>query len=58
MHFQTQLAEQRIADLHAQAARYRLAREAKPTRELRTRIGWTLVEVGLRLATPVPAAAP
>ncbi|WP_181139829.1 hypothetical protein [Streptomyces sp. Ru71] len=27
----------------------------QPRRELRARLGWTLVEVGLRLATPGPA---
>ncbi|MER6078419.1 hypothetical protein [Streptomyces sp. NPDC001833] len=55
MHFQTQLAEYRMAELHAQAENHRLAKKARPERELRTRIGWTLVEVGLRLATPAPA---
>ncbi|MFK0104782.1 hypothetical protein [Streptomyces sp. NPDC091217] len=55
MHTQTQLAEYRMAERHAQAQAYRLAKAAKPERELRTRIGWTLVEVGLRLATPAPA---
>ncbi|MFD8721623.1 hypothetical protein ACFV2H_27455 [Streptomyces sp. NPDC059629] len=58
MHTQTRLAEYRIAELHTQAQAYRLAKAAKPERELRTRIGWTLVEVGLRLATPATASAP
>jgi len=57
MHTQTQLAQHRVADLHAQAKAYRLAKAARPERELRTRIGWTLVEVGLRLAAPAPASA-
>jgi len=45
----------RAAELHAQADAYRLASEAKPPRKLRSRLGWTLVELGLRLATPLPA---
>ncbi|WP_433450714.1 hypothetical protein ACQPXS_19815 [Streptomyces sp. CA-142005] len=60
MHTEVQLARLRAADLRAQAAAHRLAAEAKPHVELRTRLGWTLVELGLRLAatprpTPVPA---
>ncbi|MET7485953.1 hypothetical protein [Streptomyces sp. NPDC005538] len=49
----------RAADLRAQADAHRLALAAKPPRELRTRLGWTLVELGLRLAAsaPKPAAA-
>lgn len=42
----------RAADLHAQAEAYRLATAARPDRDLRIRLGWTLVELGLRLATP------
>ncbi|MFE1315262.1 MULTISPECIES: hypothetical protein [unclassified Streptomyces] len=58
MHIETQLAQHRAADLRAQAAAHRLATEAKPPVELRTRVGWTLVEVGLRLAaTPKPTPA-
>ncbi|MFB8143397.1 hypothetical protein [Streptomyces parvus] len=34
------------AELHAKAAEFRL-----PPTSLRTRVGWTLVEVGLRLTT-------
>lgn len=40
------------------------ARPARPTRSprrarrLRSRLGWTLVEVGLRLATPRPRPTP
>jgi hypothetical protein len=48
----------RAAELHAAAEAHRLATSAKPPHGLRTRIGWTLVEVGLRLATPKPALAP
>ncbi|MER5796319.1 hypothetical protein [Streptomyces sp. NPDC001980] len=58
MHTQTQLARHRMTELHAQAEDHRLAKAAKPERELRERIGWTLVEVGLRLATPTAAVAP
>ena len=60
MHSHAQLAQQHIADLHAQAEAHRLATEARaPRNELRTRLGWTLVELGLRLAAsaPKPAAA-
>ncbi|MEU1182577.1 hypothetical protein ABZ464_34080 [Streptomyces sp. NPDC005820] len=49
----------RAAELHALAAAHRLATSAagaRHPRALRTRLGWTLVEVGLRLATPKPAA--
>ncbi|MER7934960.1 hypothetical protein AB0N99_27765 [Streptomyces sp. NPDC093272] len=56
MHTQTQLARHRMTELHRQARAHRLAAEARPPRqELRTRLGWTLVEVGLRLAAPAPA---
>ncbi|NUS87932.1 MAG: hypothetical protein HOY75_35825 [Streptomyces sp.] len=34
-------------------ARHR-PRRSRPPRRLRSRLGWTLVEVGLRLATPRP----
>ncbi|WP_097274118.1 hypothetical protein [Streptomyces sp. TLI_55] len=52
------LHQLRAADLHAQAEAHRLATEAKPRSELRTRVGWTLVELGLRLAAdPRPALA-
>ncbi|KUN28416.1 hypothetical protein AQJ23_10540 [Streptomyces antibioticus] len=48
----------RAADLRAQAHAHRLATEARPPRALRTRVGWTLVELGLRLAAnPRPAMA-
>ena len=53
------LAAHRIADLHAQADAHRLAAEAKPPRrELRTRVGWTLVELGLRLAAAPSGTKP
>jgi hypothetical protein len=58
MHTQLQLAQQHAADLRARADAHRLAAEVKPPVELRTRLGWTLIEVGLRLATaPKPAMA-
>ncbi|MEV6529182.1 hypothetical protein AB0M86_06240 [Streptomyces sp. NPDC051639] len=48
----------RAADLRAQADAHRLAVAARAPGELRTRLGWTLVEVGLRLASgPRPAVA-
>ncbi|MEU8847878.1 hypothetical protein AB0C70_16885 [Streptomyces sp. NPDC048564] len=48
----------RAADLRAQADAHRLAVQARQPRHLRTRLGWTLVEIGLRLATPPqPAVA-
>ncbi|MDH6221200.1 hypothetical protein [Streptomyces pseudovenezuelae] len=53
-----QLHRIRAAELQAQAAEHHLALQAKRPRDLRTRLGWTLVEVGLRLAAapnPVPA---
>ena len=56
MHPETHLAlhHARTAELHAQAAAHRLAAEAKTPRDLRTRLGWTLVELGLRLAAAPP----
>ncbi|NUR42611.1 MAG: hypothetical protein HOV73_21250 [Streptomyces sp.] len=61
MHPETHLAlhEARAVELRSYAEAHRLATEAKPPRtELRTRVGWTLVEVGLRLAaSPRPALA-
>ncbi|WP_105974333.1 hypothetical protein [Streptomyces geranii] len=45
----------RAADLRAEADAHRLAATAKPpARDLRTRVGWTLVELGLRLASAPP----
>ncbi|MEU6067299.1 MULTISPECIES: hypothetical protein [Streptomyces] len=58
MHDSDQLARHRIAEFHAQADAHRLATEAHRPNELRVRLGWTLVEVGLRLASaPRPALA-
>ncbi|MPY56946.1 hypothetical protein [Streptomyces spongiae] len=55
-HIETQLAlhHAHLADLRHEAEAYRLARLAAAARQprgLRTRLGWTLVEVGLRLAS-------
>jgi hypothetical protein len=48
----------RAVELRAEADAYRLAVAARQPRDLRTRLGWALVEVGLRLAaTPKAAAA-
>jgi len=54
MHIETKLAlhHVRATGLRAEAEAHRLAHRANPPRALRTRLGWTLVEVGLRLATP------
>ncbi|MEV5089857.1 hypothetical protein AB0N18_18405 [Streptomyces griseoincarnatus] len=49
----------RAAELRAEADAYRLAaaaRQPRRTRDLRTRLGWALVEVGLRLAAAPKAA--
>jgi hypothetical protein len=48
----------RTAELQARAEAHRLTASARPPHGLRTRLGWTLVEVGLRLATPKPVLAP
>ncbi|MFJ8792122.1 hypothetical protein [Streptomyces sp. NPDC102462] len=40
----------RAAELCGEAEAYRLAAVARRRRGLRVRLGWTLVEVGLRLA--------
>ncbi|MET9966780.1 hypothetical protein ABZZ80_12915 [Streptomyces sp. NPDC006356] len=56
-HPETHLAlhHARAADLHAAARMHALAVQARPARDLRTRVGWTLMEMGLRLATTKPA---
>ena len=61
MHPETHLAlhHTRAAELQAEAAAHRLATEARaPRQELRTRLGWTLVELGLRLAATPNGAKP
>ncbi|MEV8310753.1 hypothetical protein AB0P36_26215 [Streptomyces flavidovirens] len=51
------LHHHRAAELHREAAAYaRLPRPA-PRRHLRTRLGWTMVELGLRLAQQPPAGS-
>jgi hypothetical protein len=52
MHPETHLALHglRAAELRAEADAHRLAAAARRPRDLRIRLGWTLVEVGLRLA--------
>ena len=59
MHSETHLAlhHLRAADLRAEADAHRLAARAERPYAIRTRLGWTLVEVGLRLASPRPALA-
>ncbi|MEU3465007.1 hypothetical protein ABZ721_34280 [Streptomyces sp. NPDC006733] len=60
MHPDTHLALHlaHVADLRADADAYRLAAAARHPHRLRTRLGWALVEVGLRLtAAPRTAAA-
>ncbi|MFD3730022.1 hypothetical protein [Streptomyces sp. NPDC058632] len=63
MDLETRLALHRIraAELRTEADEHRLAaaaRHSRRPRHLRTRLGWTLVEVGLRLAAaPRPAVA-
>ncbi|MFF9216432.1 hypothetical protein [Streptomyces viridosporus] len=61
MHPETRLAlhHVRVADLRAEADAHRLAGAARGRRsphDLRGRLGWTLVEVGLRLVTAPRAA--
>ncbi|MFG2945470.1 hypothetical protein [Streptomyces adustus] len=52
MHLETQLAAHHATDLRDRAEAHRLATQARRPAELRIRLGWTLVEVGLRLANP------
>lgn len=59
MHPETHLAlhHARAAELRAEADAHRLAAAARHPRDFRTRLGWALVEVGLRLAAAPKAAA-
>lgn len=59
MHTEPYLAPHtlRAADLRAEADAHRLAAAARRPREFRVRLGWTLVEVGLRLTTPPRTSA-
>ncbi|MFH0174981.1 hypothetical protein ACIA6D_26910 [Streptomyces cacaoi] len=58
MYIEHQLALSRNAELRARADAHRLAAAFRRPRELRTRLGWTLVEVGLRLAAAPGASNP
>ncbi|WP_393058396.1 hypothetical protein [Streptomyces sp. LN549] len=51
MHPETHLELHRIrsTELRGQAHDFRLARRRAPRKDLRTRLGWTMVEVGLRV---------
>ncbi|WP_432133279.1 MULTISPECIES: hypothetical protein [unclassified Streptomyces] len=53
MHPETHLAlhHTRAAELRAEAGRDAAAAGSRPARQLRTKVGWTLVEVGLRLVS-------
>ncbi|WP_327710933.1 hypothetical protein OG912_22205 [Streptomyces sp. NBC_00464] len=56
MHPETHLELHRIrsTELRDQARDFRLTRRRAPRKVLRTRLGWTMVEMGLRL---IPAGA-
>lgn len=64
MHPEThrQLHHARSAELRRQATEFQLARQcAAPRKDLRTRLGWTMVELGLRVIpnrTAMPHRAP
>ncbi|MFH9978151.1 hypothetical protein ACH4ND_02630 [Streptomyces sp. NPDC017179] len=59
MHPEIHLALHRTRAAELQAEAHRPAAPADAPGTLRTRLGWTLVELGLRLAAgPRPAAAP
>lgn len=45
-----------VAELRAEADAYRLASVVRRPRDVRTRLGWTLVGIGLRLAVAPKAA--
>ncbi|MFJ8949787.1 hypothetical protein ACIRO1_06775 [Streptomyces sp. NPDC102381] len=48
----------RAGELRAQAdTRHHPRTTGRPSRGLRTRVGWTLVEVGLKLAAPPRSAS-
>ncbi|WP_406727627.1 hypothetical protein WJ438_27640 [Streptomyces sp. GD-15H] len=59
MHSQTHhaLHHLRDAELRAQADAYRIAASVGHPRALRARLGWALVELGLRLASAPRTAA-
>ncbi|GAA2958283.1 hypothetical protein [Streptomyces enissocaesilis] len=49
------LHHQRAAELRARAAGHTRAPRPAPRHPLRARLGWTMVELGLRLAQQPPA---
>ncbi|MFD0025522.1 hypothetical protein [Streptomyces sp. NPDC058382] len=57
MHPETHLQLHRIrsAELQRQAADFSLRHQSTPPQGLRTRVGWTMVELGLRLIPERPA---
>lgn len=59
MHSETHLALHHLRDteLRAQAGAYRLAASVGRSRAVRARLGWALVELGLRLAAAPRTAA-
>ncbi|NUQ95211.1 MAG: hypothetical protein HOY79_01165 [Streptomyces sp.] len=59
MHAETHLAlhHARATELRAEADAYRLFAAVQHRWDLRARLGWTLVEVGLRLAAAPGTAA-
>lgn len=59
MHPETHLTLHHLhaAELRAEADAHRRAELARHPRALRTRLGWTLVELGLRLAAAPRTAA-
>ncbi|WP_406450609.1 hypothetical protein OG782_13420 [Streptomyces sp. NBC_00876] len=59
MHPDTHLSLHRIrsAELRREAADFRLVQHRVPRKDLRTRLGWTMVELGLRLMPNRPVAA-
>ena len=59
MHPETHLAlhHARATELRAEAHAHRLAAAGRRRRDLRTRVGWALVEVGLRLTAAPKARA-
>ncbi|TWV41357.1 hypothetical protein FRZ03_21240 [Streptomyces misionensis] len=58
MEITVQLARHHRADLRARAAAHHAATALNPPTALRTRVGWSLVELGLRLATTPRPTAP
>ncbi|MGW1227781.1 hypothetical protein [Streptomyces sp. NPDC001478] len=53
-----QLHRIRAAELHSHADQFRLGLLAAPRQDLRTRLGWGLVELGLRVIPRNPVVRP